>query len=207
MRLALVGAFVRVEQACGGTASSGSLTWSTCPVPIPTPAPWTACASGSARSSYSWPTSPDSALEDSEAFHVSLDYTAVVKKTVGQASRPAAPGYDELARIVDERDALRAKVDELSLQLAERTAQAIECAQRLNLNLRDTADMLHLSHQRVDQIAKGRRTSTKDLNGPARGSKCASRCPSSWSSPQLVRAQGSARAARSRTARPQPRHR
>jgi predicted RNase H-like HicB family nuclease len=71
---------------------------------------------------------PDSALEDSEAFHVSLDYTAVVKKTVGQASRPAAPGYDELARIMDERDALRAKVDELSLQLAERTTQAIERA-------------------------------------------------------------------------------
>lgn len=104
---------------------------------------------------------PDSALDDPEAFHVSLDYTAVVHETVGQASRPAAPGYDELARIVDERDALRAKVDELSEQLAERTAQVIERAQRLNLNLRDTADMLRLSHQRVDQIAKGRRTSTK----------------------------------------------
>ena len=62
---------------------------------------------------------------------------------------------------MDERDALRAKVDELSEQLAERTAQAIERAQGLDLNLRDTANMLRLSHQRVDQIAKGRRTSTK----------------------------------------------
>ena len=39
---------------------------------------------------------PDSALEDSEAFHVSLNYTAVVHEMVGQASKPAAPGYDEL---------------------------------------------------------------------------------------------------------------
>ena len=53
--------------------------------------------------------------------------TAVAHETVGQVSKPVAPGYDELPRIVSQRDALRAQVDELSEQLAERTAQGM-CA-------------------------------------------------------------------------------
>ena len=62
-----------------------------------------------------------------------------------------------------ERVLTQGSLDELSKQLAERTAQAIELAEGLNLNLRDIADMLHLSHQRVDQIAKGRRMTATDV--------------------------------------------
>lgn len=58
---------------------------------------------------------PDNPLEDSEAFHTCLGYTAVGPRDGQPGFQPAASGDDELLPIVPERDVLRA--DELSEQL------------------------------------------------------------------------------------------
>jgi predicted RNase H-like HicB family nuclease len=63
----------------------------------------------------------------------------------------------DLRRVVARATAARAKLAALEAETQENTARAVrELRKRLGLSVRDVADLLGISHQRVQQLARAR---------------------------------------------------
>lgn len=82
---------------------------------------------------------PDNEVNDTEAFQVNLDYSLVATEVV--QARRARDEYDQLAAT-------------LAQQATDLTREAIVWARAQGISLRDTAELLDLSHQRINQIEK-----------------------------------------------------
>ena len=65
----------------------------------------------------------------------------------------------KLARVVAEANEARAQADELSGRAQDLTARAAQqLVGELGMSVRDAAQVLHVSHQRVHQLVHGRRS-------------------------------------------------
>jgi predicted RNase H-like HicB family nuclease len=64
---------------------------------------------------------------------------------------------DEARKVVARATAARSKLDAIQAEAQESTATAVrELRKRLGLSIRDIADLLGISHQRVQQLARAR---------------------------------------------------
>lgn len=88
---------------------------------------------------------PDSDLSDHGSFDVELNFAAV-------ATEVAAA------------QAARAESERFAAQAAVRTRDAVLWARERGISLRDTAELLGLSYQRVDQIAAGASAAQRDAS-------------------------------------------
>lgn len=93
---------------------------------------------------------PDSDVHDPQAFDVSLDYSLVATEVA--RARHARDEYEQLAA-------------RLAPQVADRTREAILWARAQGISLRDTAELLDLSHQRINQIEKEIPTRRRQARG------------------------------------------
>jgi len=87
---------------------------------------------------------PDSALDVPDAFHVSLSYRMTAWETLG-GDAPATP--------IAAAKMIRRQYEELEEKTRKATVDAVLWAQAQGLGMRDIADIMGISHQRVSQIA------------------------------------------------------